>query len=78
MIRFASENDLIPWIGLLSCEAAYGVNEPVTGRGFHLLMWNTVTARLVTSCDGCQLETVVEEAKMVLTQVKKNLKCHSL
>ena len=70
MIGFASENDLIPWIGALSCEASYGYdNEPVTGKGFHLLMWNTVTARLVTSCDDCHLETVVEETKMVLTQV---------
>lgn len=67
LVSFASEEDLIPWIGFITCEATYR-NQVITGRGFHLVMWNTVTTRLVSTCTSCQLSNTMDAAKIILAQ----------
>lgn len=69
-VGFDSEESLIPWIGSISCEAANGNSEAVQGQGFHLVMWNTVTARLVSTCVNCRLQNILEDAKNILRLVK--------
>lgn len=68
-VTFASEDDLIPWIGLVHCEASYLNHQPVRSQGFHLVMWDTVTARLVSTCISCRLQNIQETAKIILAQV---------
>lgn len=70
LVSFASENDLIPWIGFISCEAVFGnEREVVRGGGFHLSVWNTVTARIVSTCLSCRLQTILDSAETILTKV---------
>ncbi|XP_032782600.2 LOW QUALITY PROTEIN: uncharacterized protein LOC116920568 [Daphnia magna] len=66
-VSFASEEDFIPWIGLVTCEALYG-NQAIRSDGFHLVAWNTVTVRLVSTCISCRLHNILETAKIILTQ----------
>lgn len=69
-VSFASAEDLIPWIGFINCEASYLNHQPVYSQGIHLVVWNTVTARLISTCISCKLQSIIETAKIILAQVK--------
>lgn len=69
VVTFYAEDSLIPWIGFITCEALDKQNEAVQSPGFHLVMWNTVTAKLTFPCEYCRLQKVLEDAKNILRLV---------
>lgn len=68
-IGFLSEEDLMSWIGSITCEATAGALEPARSQAVKLTLWDTVTIRITTNCVTCQLQGVVEASKIILTQV---------
>lgn len=87
-IEFSTVGDLIKWIGFISCEPVYpGIEDPYYvpyGQGIHLVLWNTVTLRIISGCTSCSLQSVLDAAKIILTQVQhlkssnSSLRVHSL
>ena len=73
IIDFQSEEGLVKWTGSISCEAVEpGDAVGVPGQGFHLVVWNTYTLRLITDCTTCSIQTLVDSAKSLLSEVKLN------
>lgn len=77
IISFASEDDLIDWIGSITCQITSNGRQ-VNGDGFHFVLWNIVTLKIVSRCPRCLSQDIIDMAQRSLREVTRSSASESI